>query len=485
MSRSRKLLPILVSAATAGAAVLAVAPRGLAQPAAGAFDDLIDFVLRGSEDEEDIWSWENEPGPSMLETEIGPPLLPLLGPNGEEPIGPELAGPDAPADLRERLTAQEEEGDPFAALGVKLGPFMIRPSIEIGVTATNNIEGVEDATAAVGLVVAPEVIVSHEGARSAWELSVGAEAIAYDPDVYDTQSVTVRNTWSYDLTSTTTLTGDGGYARFRENFSDDSTPGAAAERPTVDAYDATLGVEQHFGRLIVNPSGFVERSVHDDVPLIGGGVASRRELDNTEYGGRLRTGVDLGSVTPFTEVAGGRRDYDQEVDDSGFERSSLWGELIGGLIIDRGDKLSGEVSVGYHHEELEDGSLPDIDALLLNAAVVWSPRRLTEVRVDLFTDTLTSSTAGESGSVLYSGLITVSRRVTPRLLLAVGGGMDHERSVGGDWRDLTFTGFAEASYAFNRIASLTGRYEYERVESSEPGSDSKAHTVGVRLRLQR
>jgi hypothetical protein len=254
----------------------------------------------------------------------------------------------------------------------------------------------------------------------------------------------------------------------------------------VHEYDATLGVEQRFGRLSVTPSALVDRTLNDDVPLSGGGVASRRELDNFEYGGRLRTGYELGAgLTPFTEVAAGRRDFDQEVDDSGFRRSSLWGELRGGLVFDRGEKLSGEVSLGFRHEELEDDDLPDIDALLLNAAIVWSPVRLTQVRVDLTTDTPSTSVPDESGSVLYSGLLTVERRFTPRIRLAGGGGADYEYSVGGDWRDWTFTGFAEASYAFNRFASISARYSYERLESSDPDSNYDAHIVGVRLRVQR
>lgn len=50
---------------------------------------------------------------------------------------------------------------------------------------------------------------------------------------------------------------------------------------------------------------------------------------------------------------------------------------------------------------------------------------------------------------------------------------------------MTFNGFAEASYAFSRTASVIARYDYERVESTQPGDDSEAHTVVVRLRLQR
>ena len=487
MLKPRKILAFLVSTAAAGAMLFSGPPGAGAQPQEGAFDDLIDFVLRGTQEDEDgdIWTWEAEPGPSMLAREIGPPLLPLVGPTGEEPIGPDLAGPDAPREERSRRDIGETARDPFAPLGIRLGVFMIRPSIEIGVTATDNVARSDDPVATVGLVVAPEVNISSADERYQWELALGGEAIFYDRDEFNTETLSARTAWRYDLTGATSLVGRAGYRRFREEFSDPDTPGGSAERPTVDAFDATFGMEHAIGRFVVAPSGFVERAVHDDVPLIGGGVASRRALDRTEYGGRLRAGVDLGMLSPFTEIAGGRRDYDRAVDDSGFRRSSVWGELRGGVVIDRGAKLSGELLLGYRHEALEDGSLSDIDAFLVDAAILWSPRRLTEVRIDLSTDTLATSLAGQSGSVVYAGFVTIARQVTPRVQLAVGGGVEYEEAIGADWHDVTFTGVAEASYAFNRTASLAARYEYERVESTLAGGDSEAHIVGVRLRLQR
>jgi hypothetical protein len=173
------------------------------------------------------------------------------------------------------------------------------------------------------------------------------------------------------------------------------------------------------------------------------------------------------------------------VDDSGFERSSFWGELRGGLVIDRGSKLSGEISAGYRHEDLEDGRLEDLNVFLANAALLWSPRRATEVRFDLGTDTLTTSVPDVSGSILYSGTLTVAQRLTSRVSVEGGAGLAYERPVGDDWRELTFTGFAGAGYSFSRVAALQARYVYERTESSEPGEDSDEHEVSLRIRLQR
>ena len=58
--------------------------------------------------------------------------------------------------------------------------------------------------------------------------------------------------------------------------------------------------------------------------------------------------------------------------------------------------------------------------------------------------------------------------------------MSHEHEVGGDFRDLTFTGFAGASYAFNRVASIEGRYTYQHTSRQGPEEQyRREHGVGA------
>ena len=90
-----------------------------------------------------------------------------------------------------------------------------------------------------------------------------------------------------------------------------------------------------------------------------------------------------------------------------------------------------------------------------------------------------------SGSVLYSGKFSVARRLSAPLRAEAGGGLDHERFVGLDRDDVTYFGYAELSYSFNRTAALKARYTYERTDSTDPAADAEENMVGLRLRLQR
>ena len=86
--------------------------------------------------------------------------------------------------------------------------------------------------------------------------------------------------------------------------------------------------------------------------------------------------------------------------------------------------------------------------------------------------------------MLYSSNLSVSRQITPRFKMEVGGGLDYEHFIGVDRDDTTPAAYTQATYAFNRTASLIARYGYERTYSTEEGQDSEENVVSVRVRLQ-
>ena len=429
-----------------------------------------------------------------------PASAPLLGPTGEEPIGPPLAGPTregpigpplagpnpraAPAEARPRR--RERDPDPFAATGIRLGTFIIRPSIEIGVTASDNPAGAADGEPATGLVVAPEVEVRSEDTDYEVAAQIQAEGVFYGEDRLDEREMQARIAGRYDLTSRTSVEGEAGYSYNLDRFNDPETPAGAAQRPAVQRFDAEIGATQRFSRLSVGVAAGVEREVYGEVALAGGGTASREAQNNTELSVRTRVGYEASAaMTPFGEAEIGRRNYDLEADASGLERGGVWGELRGGILFDFGSKLSGEAALGYRREDFEDEELEDLGAVTAAASVMWSPRRLTEIRFRFSTDVQPTTIPGASGSILYSGTLTAARLVSPRVRLEAGAGFDYERFIGADLRESTLSGFAGFSYAFNRMASLEARYVHERTDSTDPASDATANTVTVRVRLQR
>src|SRR5687768_7351045 len=154
-------------------ALIAAAGQAAAQDGAdtGEIGDAgVDFILRPTENAagdaflDDIWAAQTPPEEPDTVGAIG---APMAGPTANEPVGPALAGPapaqpvqpvpPRPADRR-----QEEELEPFAATGKRLGTFILRPAIEIGVSFSDNPAGTGERKSAVGLIIAPELTAVSE-----------------------------------------------------------------------------------------------------------------------------------------------------------------------------------------------------------------------------------------------------------------------------------------------------------------------------------
>jgi hypothetical protein len=458
-----------------------------------------DFLMRPTEpapgvnlnlDDEAFWSLIGtepavDPAP-MITGSIGPRMA---GPRTEDPVGPPLAGPfreDVLPEPRPFPVDRELVENPFEPLGVRLGTFLLRPAVEIGVSATDNADGGEDKDGAIGLAVAPEIVIRSDWSRHQLDADFRGTGIFYGDEEIDEREAEARVEGRYDLSSTTALGASAYYQYDLDSYTDPDTPSAAVERPPVHSFGSELSATRTVSRIGFTVRGAIDRDIHEDVALDGGGTADRGELDNTRYSVALRTSYELApTFTPFLEVVAGRRVFDDRFDSGGFERDSRWGELRGGLIVDMGPKISGEIAVGYRHEILEDDDLDDIDAVTVNAGILWSPRRLTEVRLNLATTVEPTSAADSSGSVIYAGTLSVSRQLQPRLRIEAGASVEAEHFIGIGRDDTTIGGFAAVSYALNRNAAIIARYDYEQIISDAPGADSEENIIGVRVRLQR
>lgn len=464
---------------------LAATSAAAAQEAGG---PAVDFVLRGTAAAggESDPSTESDAAPSLAE---GITVERRDGdrprPSAEDAVGEPLAGPDlAPLDAdTERSRRAQEEADPYAAVGIRLGSFVLRPSIEIGVSATDDAGG--RGRRAVGLVVAPQAVLESDWSRHAVRAEAAGSGIFYGDEALDETSAEARLSGRLDIGSRSAVEGALGYRFGRESYDDPDTPSAAAERPGVHSFDAELGARHGFGRLELSLKGRAELTRNEPVRLSDGSSASRRALDARRSELRLRAAYDLAAVDPFVEAAVGRRDPEVATDAAGYRRASRWGELRGGLMFDFGPKLSGEVAAGYRRERFAEPRFDDHGGLTAGARLMWSPRRLTEVTLALDTEARPSTLAGVSGSVAYSGRLAVERRVRRNLLLEAGLEAEHERFAGSGREDVTLAGFAGFTYDLNRSAAILGRYRYEQQDSSDPAADSRASTVSLRLRLKR
>lgn len=379
------------------------------------------------------------------------------------------------------------DDDPFAAPGIRLGSFILRPSLEQGIRATTNAD-----VSATGRSALLSETTLRLNATSDWSRHEATlEAYGKFVKTLSGQHVSdpeagITGTLRLDLADKTTVSASAGYTLQKELANTPTSVTGTASQPTVQTFDASLGAEHDLGLLFAKATGSFERQIYGNATLSSGGTLSQSDR-NTNYAAvTLRGGINASeALKPFVEVELGRLIYDERFDTSGYQRSADRIGLRGGLEFNFGDKLNGEVSAGYLADKFDDPRLKTLASPSVAANVNWSPQRGTKVALSASTTLEGSTTAGDSGTVLYASSLAVTHSLRANL--------DMTATLGAFLRDLkSSSGYDHGmsaeigtTYWFNRLVGFDTSARYEIDESADPGRRAKAASVYIGLKLRR
>ncbi|TPL92382.1 hypothetical protein FJ948_11535 [Mesorhizobium sp. B2-3-12] len=382
---------------------------------------------------------------------------------------------------------KKPEDDPFAATGVKWGSFVIRPTIEQGLTATTNGDSSSAGTSALLSETALRFTAASDWRENSATIDgygTFRESVSGYP-VHDAQG-RIEGQLNVDLDNELRAIAKLGYEAVPESASSPDAIAGVDKQPLRQTIDGSLGVEKAVGKMQYTLTGAVSHDFYGDAELSDGTSLSQKDQDNTLYTTTLRTGYEISpALTPFTEIEVGRRVYDQRIDNEGFERSSTRLGARAGLQLDMGEKLSGEFSAGWLREAVDDKSLEAISGATVNADLKWSPERGTTIGLTGKTTVETTTTAGESGDILYSGRLTGERLIRANLTANAALGLDWRDYVGIDGHDRILSAEAGLTWWLNRYAGLTSRVRTEKLTSNLPGRDYTANSIYLGVKVQR
>jgi len=377
-----------------------------------------------------------------------------------------------------------EEADPFAATGFRLGIFEADLSLEQSIGYSSNVS--ESADGESGGFSQTEVDL---GLTSNWprhELRFGINGSyrrPYDSDEVDTPQLSANTALRLDLRDGITLTTSGFYNTQTQEFTSTLLAPGAVDTPQTQNYGGSIELQRADRKLQFTLRGEIDRDEFEDASLGGSLFVPQDDLNNTEYGLSLRVGYEVSpAITPFAETRYAVRDFDRATDRNGDQRDSTIYELRGGVEIDMGDKAQGEVAVGYITQEFDDPSLASLDGFTLNGTLNWSPERDTTVGLTLGTETNTSISTGDSGSIVYNAGLTVERQITDRW--QVNGNLSYQLETNDD-RNTRFEAGIGTQYWLNRYLAFTANGEFVSFSTDAADSDFDAFSIRTGIRLQR
>lgn len=432
---------------------------------------------------------EQEPNvvDGILTSEIPVPGGPADGQSQEDLSAPLKAGRD---NLRESASEGRRRApgeDPYAAPGIKAGAFTIRPTLDTGLRWTSNSDGSVNGTSAILSESALRLRAESNWSRhrlgleatGTWRKSIsGAETS--DPEAG------LAADFQLDFSERTALTGALGWTHSTEAASAPATVTGALSRPTLNSLTGSLGLSRDLGRLRLSARVNGTRAKYGEATDSTGAVISQDDRNNTYAGMTLRAGYEISpALRPFIEGEVGKRMFDNETDSFGLERAATRMAVRAGVETDLGEKLRGDIAVGYLREDIADSSLEDIAGLSLAGTLNWSPMRGTNVALTASTSVEGSSTATSSGSLLHGLSLALTHRARSNLDLNASLGASLRDYTGPNPNEITLSAGLGFTYWFNRYVGLNGRAAHESVLSSDTGRESKTNSVYLGLTLRR
>ncbi|MCV0393840.1 MAG: outer membrane beta-barrel protein [Rhizobiaceae bacterium] len=379
------------------------------------------------------------------------------------------------------------EEDPYAPLGLRVGTFDVTTTLDQLIGHSTNpdftLNGDGATISETDLRVTAVSDWSRHSARidayGTYRKSLsGVEVEDEEAGISGALDLEIGDRWGASLAA--------GYSIRPESASSPVEIPGAASRPLRQTLTGRAGIAKDEGKLRLALTGDVERAMFDDAELVGGGTLSQEDRNYTLATAKLRAGYEVSpALVPFAEVEYGRRFYDLTVDSAGYERSANRLGLRAGTSFDFGEKLSGEVALGWLRESIDDPRLDDISGFTADGSVAWSPQRGTIVRLLGYTAVDGTTAPGESGSILYSGTLSVERRLRANVTGTASVGAYYRDYVGTNGYDQGLIGEASATWWLSRYVGLIGRARYETQESNLPGRGADAASVFAGVRLQR
>ena len=425
---------------------------------------------------------EPAPLPSSTQQRALPvtPATPITNPN--DPDGSTLA--NIAVDPVQTGTPATEEPDPFGPTGIRLGTYDLNISLEQAIGYSSNVSEQAGGDGGAFSETSVSANITSNWSRHEWQTNInGSYRRPFDDEEIDQPQLIIDTALRLDLIDGYTLTTRGFYNISTQGFTSSTLAPGAVDNPIQENWGGGLELQRTGRKLQLSLRGDVDRDEFQPAELGGGIIQNEGDRNNTEYRVTARVGYEVSpAITPFIEGAYAIRDFDQESDRNGNDRDSDIFELRGGVEVDLGEKLTGEIAVGYVNESFNDPALEDLNAFTVNGLINWSPQRDTQVALTLGTTTNDSITANENGSIIYNGRLEATRQITDRF--AVNAFADAQVETNDDNNTTLQVGIG-TEYWVNRFMAVTSQIDYLKFETDAPSSSFDAASGQLGVRLQR
>ncbi len=381
-------------------------------------------------------------------------------------------------------------GDPYEALGIKAGSFLILPAVELSAGYSTNPQATPGGPGALYLVVAPELHVRSDWARNSLTADITGSYTDY-PDSNFQPSLNVpfvnaKVDGKLDVTRYTQILLEGRTIISTDNPGSPNIQFGLVTLPIETTVGGTFGVAETLGRFGVSLKGTFDRSMYSNGTLSDGESANFDWRAFDQYAGILRLGYEIDpDLKPFVEIDEDTRTHDSPVDIYGENCDSDGSSVKLGADLNLFGSLTGEIAVGYMERDYHDPTLPNISGATLDGTLLWQATALTSAKFNAQSSVSESSVQGVSGEFSRSFSIEVDHALRTWLIANAVVGYENDDYAGLGRTDNHYFAATGLTYKLNREMQLKGEVRQDWLNSNVSGVAYTASTFLLTLRLQK
>lgn len=395
-------------------------------------------------------------------------------------------GPFVRQDINRGNTVLGRPRPDYDAVGVRVGSFFFFPSLELTPTWDSNIfSTTSNRKSDLVMIISPEIAV-----RSNWrrhELNFGARAdigryIKNGNENYEDASI-VANGRLDVRRDEFAFAGVRWAPRHEDRGSPDAVFGI---RPTKFwGYEGLVGYQRRFNRVTARAQVFYRYLDYRDTPVLGGAIINNDDRDRHELTGTGRVAVRL---SPRFQVFGEGNyyyvNYANPLDDALLDRDNHGFGINGGVIIELGSKLFGEVFAGFRRQTYEDALLSTISGVSGGVLLTWNPTGLTTVKGTLVRSIEQTTLVGASGFFSTQARVSVDHELRRNIILSAFASFQQDDYQGISRDDKWYRAGVHARYLLNRYFRGTLGYEFTHRQSNIGNQSFTRHLLIVSIKGQ-
>lgn len=411
---------------------------------------------------------------------IGAALVSIASAGGgvlAQEAGPSIRAPETT--IPERQSVLERPRPDYDALGIRMGSFLVFPSVGLGESYDSNVFATTNNTKSDFYTsLSPSVVVRSDWNVHALGFSAGSVTKRYASLVSENvTNLAVRGDGRLDILRDIYVSGGAGYQLLHE---DRSSPDSVNGKNPVEFHvtSANLSYVHEPGRLGARIDGTVDSYSYNNASSSTGTTIPQHDRDRIVSAVAPRISYEIvPGYHAFTKLTGNERAYVQKFDTRGFQRSSRGWEVDVGTAIDLTHVVNGEVFAGYLSQYYDDPRLSTTSGFAFGGNLLWNVTQLTSLRatmartIEETTQFATVGTTNVNASGYFQSAIklAVEHELLRNVLLS--GFVDY---VNSDYQGITrsddqFDANIGGRYLLNRNLSATADLTYSNRSSNVTG----------------